>query len=616
MKLRRISFENFRSFKETADLGLIKPISSFVGSNNAGKSNILEIFSFLRRMIEHNWSRSFGELSFDRNKKPIKLEIEFELDDVDRSRIISSIPTPNTITNIDLSTEDIFQFVKYQALIGELRCIEEHLFLWAKDQYVNVIYHSWTPQANNKIERRFAHINGHFHNNGSIDGFLKLKPTEKSNTNGNMLGIMEPFKDLKSQSAYVPVLMIHEFLSKIKIFEASRQVNYGYHGTSTWDLDENGENLIEVMSTILGDTPKEFDKIMADYSEIIGSKLDVNVPPVPKQDFHTIKIGEEGLATRTDFPNISAGLHEALILVLAIKKAKLNEIICIEEPEIHLHSSAQKRLLRYILKHSKSNQFFLTTHSPIFTGIENDLNTYLITKTKGQSNLLLLENKEQLKFIRQQLGIRNSDTFGNDYVIFIEGDSEEYAFPILAEQFGYSVGTEPSDRIRLFNLKGNGIIPKLGQFLDYFKNSDVEVFLIADGDKKVGPSVDDFVREGRIKQEHTKVWQKEFEDTFDSKQIIEAMTNLSTKNGFQFTLTEQNLQTERDNGKKVTDISQKHLNENSQPDLNKPDLAIQLANDIINEIKSGNQRKETLFEKEVKRIIQIIKDLDGTTIKK
>lgn len=616
MKLRRISFENFRSFKETADLGLIKPTSSFVGSNNAGKSNILEIFSFLRRMIDHQWSRPFEELSFDRNKKPIKLEIEFELDDADRSRIISSIPTPNTIANIDLSIEDIFQFVKYQASIGDTRCLEERLFLWAKDLYVNVIYHSWTPQANNRIERRFAHIDGHFHNNGSIDDFLKLQPAEHANTNGNAWGIMEPFEDLKRRTSYVPVLMIHEFLRKIKIFGARRQVNYGYHGTSTWKLEENGENLIEVMSTILGDNPKEFDKIMADYSEIIGSTLNVNVPPVPEQNFHTIKIGEEGLATRTDFPNISAGLHETLILVLAIKQAKLNEIICIEEPEIHLHSSAQKRLLRYILKHSKSNQFFLTTHSPIFTGIENDLNTYLITKTKGQSNLLLLENKEQLKFIRQQLGIRNSDTFGNDYVIFIEGDSEEYAFPILAEQFGYSVGTEPSDRIRLFNLKGNGIIPKLDQFLDYFKNSDVEVFLIADGDKKVGPSVDDFVREGRIKQEHTKVWQKEFEDTFDSKQIIEAMTNLSTKNGFQFTLTEQNLQTERDNGKKVTDIIQKHLNENSQPDLNKPDLAIQLANDIINEIKSGNQRKETLFEKEVKRIIQIIKDLDGTTIKK
>lgn len=616
MKLRRISFENFRSFKETADLGLIKPTSSFVGSNNAGKSNILEIFSFLRRMIDHQWSRQFEELSFDRNKKPIKLEIEFELDDADRSRIISSIPTPNTIANIDLSTEDIFQFVKYQALIGEPRCIEERLFLWAKDQYVNVIYHSWTPQANNKIERRFAHMDGHFHNNGSIDDFLRLQPAERSNTNGNALGIMEPFQDLKLRTSYVSVLMIHEFLSKIKIFGARRQVNYGYHGTSEWNLHENGENLIEVMSTILGDDPKEFNKIMEDYSEIIGSKLEINVPPVPDQNFHTIKIGEDGLDTRTDFPNISAGLHETLILVLAIKQAKLNEIICIEEPEIHLHSSAQKRLLRYILKHSKSNQFFLTTHSPIFTGIENDLNTYLITKTKGQSNLLLMENKEQLKFIRQQLGIRNSDTFGNDYVIFIEGDSEEYAFPILAEQFGYSVGTEPSDRIRLFNLKGNGIIPKLGQFLDYLRNSDVEVFLIADGDKKVGPSVGDFVREGRIKQEQTKVWKKEFEDTFDSKQIIDAMTNLSTKNGFQFTLTEQEFETERNNDKKVADIIQKHLNENNQPDLNKPDLAIQLANDIINEIKSGNQRQDTLFEKEVKRIIQIIKDLDGTTIKK
>ena len=53
--------------------------------------------------------------------------------------------------------------------------------------------------------------------------------------------------------------------------------------------------------------------------------------------------------------------------------------------------------------------------------------------------------------------------------------------------------------------------------------------IIADGDKKVGKAVPDYIREGRLKEEHVKVWEKEFEDTFESKFIIQAMQNLAKK---------------------------------------------------------------------------------------
>lgn len=611
MKLHRLSFENFISFEENADLGNIKPISVFTGSNSAGKSNIIEIFSFLRKMVMHNWSRSFKDLTFDRNKKPIKIELEFELDESERKKAIDIIPTPPELAGIDLSKEDLFKYVKYKSVIGEPRCIEEDLYLWARDQYVHIIHHLWT-QDTNSIERRYANVAGHFHSGGSIQGFLKLQPSEKNDSSGNALGILEPSEDLaKHHPEYIISLMIQDFLKKIRILGAHRKVKHNFTGNAKWKLDESGENLIEVMSTILGEDPTDFAQIMKEYGEIVGTKFAVTVPPIPDQNFHTIKLGEHGLTTKTDFLNISAGLHEVLILILAIKKAEPDEIICIEEPEIHLHSSSQKRLIKYIQNHVDKNQFFITTHSPIFTGIENELNTYLVTKTQGKSNLLLIEKEDQLKFIKQQLGIRNSDTFGNDYVIFVEGYSEENAFPMIAKELGNTdVGTDSTSRIRLINLKGNGIIPILEQFLDYLINSDVETFLIADGDKKVGQSVADYIRDGRLKQEHTKVWEKEFEDTFESKFIIQAMQSLSKKKSFDFALSEVELEEKRNSGKKVADILQKHLHDNSQPDLEKPELATELAEKIIVNLRNENTSEESIFLKEVKRILGEIKKLD------
>ncbi|HXV38191.1 MAG TPA: AAA family ATPase [Nitrosopumilaceae archaeon] len=78
MKIHKLSFKNFRSFKDKSTLDDVKPISTFVGSNSAGKSNIIEILSFLRKMANHEWIRPFADLTFDRNKNPIKIEIEFE----------------------------------------------------------------------------------------------------------------------------------------------------------------------------------------------------------------------------------------------------------------------------------------------------------------------------------------------------------------------------------------------------------------------------------------------------------------------------------------------------------------------------------------------------------
>lgn len=608
MKIHRLVIQNFRSFRDSTELGKVNKVNTFVGANNAGKSNVIEILSFLRSLANNKLSRDYSEFTFDRNKKPINIEIEFELDEPERRNIIDSITTPNSIAGIDLTKEDIFKFLKYQANVGEQRCLDESLYAGYRDQYIHIVYYLWTGKNNNLVERRFANINGHFHNRGSMDGFLQLQPSTVMNTNSNVTGIFEPHgNDLLGLVEMTIIIMIKEFFKKIRIFGAHRKAEPKYEGGEKRRLLESGENLIEVMSTMLGDNRGVFDAVMKQYSEIIGHPLVVNVPLAESEQHHTVTIEEDGLMTQTDFRNMSTGLHESLILILAIYQARPFEVICIEEPEIHLHSSAQKRLFRFICTHALTNQFFITTHSSIFTGLDSWVSTYLVTRSEGNSQISLIEKESELKFIKQQLGIRNSDTFGSDYIIFVEGKSEEYAFPIVANALGLTdVGTDVAKKIRVMNLEGNGIIGKLEEFLEYLKDSDVGVFLIADGDKKVKNFVEDFVRRKILEKENYKIWDKEFEDTFESKRLVEAMKRLAMKNNFKFTMTEVELETARLSGKKVPEIFQKYLHDLQQPDLDKPALTIQLANDIAEEIRDKQTRTETKFEFEIKRIWKMI----------
>lgn len=609
MKIHRLFFENFRTFRDKTEFGKLSSVNTLIGANSAGKSNVIEFLKFLRSLAENKWSRPFSELTFDRKDDPIYFEIELELEDDEIDELVKNIPNAPNIG--DYKKEELFKFVKYTAQVSSTRCLDERLYVWARDLYVHVIYHLYTPQ-NNTLERKLVNMNTHFDSErGDISGFLSKSPAGGSNINTADLGILHPVINTVL-TEYFLASKIQDFFKNIKIFGAFRKANTTYQGDQKRILLESGENVIEVMSTILGDDRETFDDIMKNYNEILGSNLTVNVPLAKtSNDIHTVTIKEEDLESQTDFLNMSTGFHQALILVLAIKQASKNQIICIEEPEIHLHSSAQKRLFKLIFDQSKTNQFFITTHSPIFTRTGSESNTFLITRNGGISELMLIEKHNQLKFIRQQIGIRNSDFFGNDYVIFVEGESEEIAVPIVAKALGHKdVGVEYTSRICVINLKGNGIIPNLRNFLDYLKNTETGIFLIADGDKAVGKSISDFIREGRILENHQTIWKKEFEDTFESNFIIKALENICKKKGLESSLSSDELDKKRDK-KKVGKILEEHFHKNKLGEFSKTELATELANMISKNIKSKNNLI-TVFETKVKDFLEKIKEEDDS----
>lgn len=398
MKINSFTIENFRTFRDKTHLEL-SDINIFIGSNSAGKSNIIEFLKFIRDLSSGTWSRPFTELTFDRNNNPISFEIELELDDGEIESIVNHITTPKNIGNY--KKDNLFKTIKYTAKVNSQRCLDEHLYVWAMDRYVRVIQYLFTPP--HKIERLLLHIDRHYHsNNGDTSGFLSQGMSLRNESNEITVGIFSPqMSDVHTD--FFIVGMMKKFFQNIRIFDAFRRANPEFKGSEKRILHETGENVNEVMSTMLGDDRNLFDDIMKNYDKILGTQFTVNVPLAPSNEYHIVTIKEKGLETQTDFRNMSTGLHQALILILAIKQSKKDEMICIEEPEINLHSSAQKRLFKLIFDHSKTNQFFITTHSPIFTRLGNEFKTYLVTRTNGISEIITIEKDDQLRFVRQQI---------------------------------------------------------------------------------------------------------------------------------------------------------------------------------------------------------------------
>ncbi len=83
----------------------------------------------------------------------------------------------------------------------------------------------------------------------------------------------------------------------------------------------------------------------------------------------------------------------------------------------------------------------------------------------------MLAEIKDLKLIKQQLGISNSDIYGDDSLLCVEGDSEEIALPIILQALGY----EQLERsVRLYNLKGKDNVKNLEILLGYLKDWELE----------------------------------------------------------------------------------------------------------------------------------------------
>ena len=190
----------------------------------------------------------------------------------------------------------------------------------------------------------------------------------------------------------------------------------------------------------------------------------------------------------------------------------------------------QKRLFKEIIDNAKKKniQFFITTHSPLFATIENDIvATHLITRTNAISEATLIDNNSQLKLIKQHLGIDNSDVYLSPWVVFVEGDSEDISIPVVTKAMKHSeIGTT----VRLIKYGGKSKLKNLKQLLRYLKDFDTEPIVTGDGHQETKDAVADFIIEHLIKGPEYAIIRKdgtEFEDLFETGRLVKAMKTIA-----------------------------------------------------------------------------------------
>jgi predicted ATP-dependent endonuclease of OLD family len=118
------------------------------------------------------------------------------------------------------------------------------------------------------------------------------------------------------------------------------------------------------------------------------------------------------------------GVVHTLLMAFEFMRKK-DHIFLIEEPETHLHPELIRILLTAILNDENNNQFILTTHSPVLLDQLGKQTIYSVEYDGDKSVVKKCETSQDIHRVLDLLDVRLSDLLQANCVIWVEGPSDK-----------------------------------------------------------------------------------------------------------------------------------------------------------------------------------------------
>ena len=362
MQISKLKIKNYRSIKDSGEISLNK-LFALIGQNNVGKSTILKAIRlvFADDGIEVKKTDFHKEIDED-------IEIEATLQDFYSN-------TYDEFKNKDGSGLIVIKFV--------------------------INYKKLEPQ---------------YSLNGNVVTKTKIKKLPE-------LLIISDIRDPESESRGSTKSFLKKIFSLILQTEESAEIIKSrkvLEKSKKIEIADISKKITEKIQKILSMNNVEISvSAEVDFSKIFSytSKF------IDRTSF------AEHLPDGVDILSCGTGIQSMFILSLLETYAEIakrnNSILLIEEPEVYLHPTLQRKMFSALREIADINQVIYTTHSPIMiSDLWVDDSIKLVTLEKGETSI----GEIDVEKIINELGIRYEDTLNAKAIVFVEGEDDLKVF--------------------------------------------------------------------------------------------------------------------------------------------------------------------------------------------
>lgn len=446
MIIKKAIINNFKSI-EHIELDFDKVGNSytkiFVGINESGKSNILEALSYFK---VPKTNVSFDSFCNQKLEDSEKCEISFYLELEDNDCSINGIT--------DLNNKP--QIIKFR-----INNIIKRVFLQKKKNIFEFSYEYDVELLDDNIYIRkekgydsiYNPIDRYIINNKRAEGFDLL-------TNGLLMKffrkIISDMIEKKEPEVSMWKPSPDYILSNINLNKFKENINSSKPLKNIFYLSGYTEGKIkEIIDKVSNHTQRsilssKLNTAINNYIKRVWSNkisIIIEIADTGNLSFLIKDQGVENEHNRFEITDRSQGAQQFLSLILSLSleaenHERKNEIILIDEPEVHLHPSGIRDLGKELLKVGNENYVFLATHSPFIIDKQHKERHYIVKKNKKAiTEITRIKESDNIiddEVLNEAFGINVYRDLLNPHSVLVEGASDKLILQKAFECLGYN----------------------------------------------------------------------------------------------------------------------------------------------------------------------------------